>query len=146
MLASKDHFQQQTEEALAFARYYSVKSTKEEAKTANMRHLVWERVPGVTVKGKARCTDPSYAIIAADSTAKRVCICPHFNTWTEAAPENLLLNDVLGLWPDSYSLSHFQHGLHQQAQQQRCQQLEQHQQQPLKRSRTCSLKCFPRVQ
>ncbi|KAL3146847.1 hypothetical protein ABBQ38_014821 [Trebouxia sp. C0009 RCD-2024] len=70
MLASKDDVQQQSEEALAFARYYSVKSTKEEAKTANMRHLVWERVPGVTVKGKARCTGPSYAAIAADSTAK----------------------------------------------------------------------------
>ncbi|KAL3132268.1 hypothetical protein ABBQ32_008854 [Trebouxia sp. C0010 RCD-2024] len=105
-VASKADVQQQSEEALAFVRYYSLESTKEEAKNANMRHLLWERVPGATGKGKARCTDPSYGLVGADSISKRVCICPHFNMWTEGAPENFLLNDVLGLWPDSYRLSH----------------------------------------
>lgn len=66
-MASKDNAQQQSEEASAFVRHYSVKSTREEGKHANMRHLVCETVPGATGKGKSRCAKPSYGVVAADS-------------------------------------------------------------------------------
>ncbi|KAL3132284.1 hypothetical protein ABBQ32_008865 [Trebouxia sp. C0010 RCD-2024] len=122
-------------------RYYSVESTKEEAKNANMRHLVWERVPGATGKGKSRCAKPSYGVVAADSITKWVRICPHFHMWTQGAPENFLLNAVLASWPNSCSLSYPQ-PQQQQQQQQQCQiedlEQQQQQQQPVKRLRTCS--------
>ena len=38
--------------------------------------------------------------MAVDSIMQRACICPHFALWNAGAPKDLLLNDMLNLWPD----------------------------------------------
>ncbi len=59
-VANKDN--QQSEEPLAFVRYCAVKTSGKEAKTAAMRHLVWETVP---LSGEQRCRQPSYGSVTA---------------------------------------------------------------------------------
>ncbi|DBA75754.1 TPA: hypothetical protein ACH3X1_010165 [Trebouxia sp. C0004] len=123
-----DKDNQQSEEPLAFVRYYGVKPSGKETKNATMRHLVWETVP---VSGKQRCRQPSYGVVTVDSITQRACVCPHFALWKQGPPQDFLLNDMLNLWPDL----RISHDDQQQAaavqQQQGLQQLQQ--QRPLKR-------------
>jgi hypothetical protein len=54
-VADKDN--QQSEEPLPSVRYYAVKPSGKEAKSATMRHLVWETVP---LSGEQCYGQPSY--------------------------------------------------------------------------------------
>ena len=92
-----DNDNQQSEESLAFVRYYAVKPSGKENKNATMRHLVWETVP---VSGKQRGRQPSYGVVTVDSITQRACVCPHFASWKQGPQQDFLLNDILNLWPD----------------------------------------------
>ena len=122
-----DKDNQQSEESLAFERYYAVKPSGKETKNATMRHLVWETVPG---SGKQRGRQPSYGVVTVDSITQRAYICPHFALWKQGPPQDFLLNDMLNLWPD---LRRVPHDAQQQGQQQQHHQHHQQQQRPLKR-------------
>ncbi len=135
-----DKDNQQSEESLAFVRYYAVKPSGKETKNAIMRHLVWETVP---VSGKQRGRQPSYGVVTVDSITQRACICPHFALWKQGPPQDFLLNDMLNLWPDLCGIPHDaqqqaaavqqQQQGQQQGQQQQQRQHQQQQQRPLKR-------------
>lgn len=87
---------QQSEEHLAFVRYYAVKddtAEKQQHRHLTMQHLKWETVQ--SGKGKGQHRAPSYGVVEACSISKVTCylsaLCP---------TEIFLLNDVLELWPD----------------------------------------------
>jgi len=68
-VANQDN--QQSQEPLAFVRYYAVQPSGKEAKKATMRHLVWETVP---LSGKQRRRQPSYGVVTVDIITQRACV------------------------------------------------------------------------
>ena len=78
-VADKIDGEQQSDEALAFVEYYTVKApsnSKEAAQNLTMRHLVWETKS--VQNGKRHSSQPSYGVVAVDNILQRACICPHF--------------------------------------------------------------------